>query len=117
MALVFVSYCPVGQGNILGDPTVLGVARKVGKTPAQVVLRWHMQQPGIAAIPKSSQRAHLAENLAVFDFALDDVDMKALSGLARRFLNGRIIRPATEPDWGLGASFLVLHLVGKLALS
>ena len=56
-----------------------------------------LQQDGVAAIPKSSKRPHLVENISVFDFALSQADMKALSALASP--NGRIVRPASAPDW------------------
>jgi diketogulonate reductase-like aldo/keto reductase len=95
--IVLVSYCPVGQGNMLGDATVAAIARKIGRTPAQVVLRWHMQQDGVAAIPKSSSRAHLAENLDIFGFELSAEDMRNLSGLA--VPNGRIVNPGFGPQW------------------
>ncbi len=92
-----VAYCPIGQGGVLGDPTIETIARRLGKTPAQVVMRWHMQQPGVAAIPRSRERAHLAENIDVFDFALSDDDMRAVAGLATA--DGRIIRPSSAPRW------------------
>ena len=95
--VAFVSYCPVGQAAFLSDEAIASIARRHGKTPAQVVLRWHMQQPGVAAIPRSSQRAHQRENIDVFDFTLSEDEMRAVSGLASP--TGRIIRPATEPDW------------------
>ena len=95
--IVLVSYCPVGQGRSLEDATVQGIARKVGRSAAQVVLRWHMQQDGVAAIPKSSSRAHLAENLDVFGFELSGTDMHALSALA--VPNGRIVNPGFGPKW------------------
>ena len=95
--VVLVSYCPIGQGALLSDATIVGIATRLGKTPAQVVMRWHMQQDGVAAIPKSSKRPHLVENISVFDFALSQADMKALSALASP--NGRIVRPASAPDW------------------
>ena len=55
-------------------------ARKYGKTPAQILLRWNVQQ-GIIPIPKSKIPARLAENIAVFDFALEGEDMAALGGM------------------------------------
>lgn len=56
------------------------LARKHGKTPAQILLRWNVQQ-GIIPIPKSKHLARLAENIAVFDFALEGENMAALSGM------------------------------------
>lgn len=56
------------------------LARKHGKTPAQILLRWNVQQ-GIIPIPKSKNPAHLAENIGVFDFALEGENMAALGGM------------------------------------
>jgi diketogulonate reductase-like aldo/keto reductase len=95
--IVLVSYCPIGQGAFLSDRVIADIAKRLGKTAAQVVMRWHMQQPGVAAIPKSSQRQHLLENIMVFDFELTDADIKALSALASP--SGRIVRPNPSPDW------------------
>ena len=95
--VALVSYCPIGQGAFLSDPAITAIARRLGRTPAQIVLRWHMQQEGVAAIPKSSQRTHMIENLKVFDFSLNDADMKALFGLA--IPGGRILSPASAPTW------------------
>ena len=94
---VLVSYCPLGQGQLMTDETVTSIARQLDRSPAQVVLRWHMQQQGVAAIPKSSSGAHLRDNLDIFGFSLSDDDMRALKGLARP--NGRIISPSFAPDW------------------
>ncbi len=95
--VVLVSYCPIGQGAFLSDPVITRIARGLRKTPAQVVLRWHVQQSGVAAIPKSSQRTHMFENIHIFDFALSEADMKAISGLATPA--GRILSPPAAPDW------------------
>jgi 2,5-diketo-D-gluconate reductase A len=82
-----ISWSPLGRGAGLLDPVIGRIARKHGKTPAQAILRWHVQN-GLAVIPKSSSPERQAENLAIFDFALDDEDMKAIAGLDR--LDGRI---------------------------
>jgi diketogulonate reductase-like aldo/keto reductase len=68
--------------------------------PAQIVLRWHMQQ-GVVAIPKSATPSRIAENAAIFDFALDDDEMAALHGLARP--DGRVVNPAWSPRWDQAA--------------
>ena len=68
-----------------------------GARPAQVLLRWHVQQYGVAAIPRSASPAHLRENLDIFDFELSDGDMQALYDLATA--NGRILSPAAAPEW------------------
>lgn len=95
--VVFVAYSPIGKGGFDTDPVVGAIARRLGKTPAQIVLRWHMRQAGVAAIPKSGRRAHLIENIEVFDFDLTDADMKVISALAGP--NGRLVRPPMAPDW------------------
>jgi diketogulonate reductase-like aldo/keto reductase len=94
----FTSYCPLGRaGDILTAPKVTAIAERHGKTPAQVLLRWQVQQQGVIAIPKSANRQRIAENIAIFDFALDDAEMGVLFGLA--IPQGRIVSPAWAPDW------------------
>jgi diketogulonate reductase-like aldo/keto reductase len=96
--MAFTSYSPIGKGEMLADPAIADIAARHGKTPAQVVLRWHVQQPGVVAIPKSGDPGRIAENLAVFDFALSDAEMARLHGMARP--DGRIISPAGfAPEW------------------
>jgi diketogulonate reductase-like aldo/keto reductase len=80
------SYVPLGMAkngeNVLEDPVVTKIAAAHRKTPAQVVLRWGVQR-GTAVIPKATGEAHLAENLAIFDFALTAAEMDAINGLDR----------------------------------
>jgi diketogulonate reductase-like aldo/keto reductase len=96
--LAFTSYCPLGRaGDILTEPKIRDIARRHRKTPAQVLLRWQVQQPGVVAIPKSSNRERIAENIAIFDFQLSDEEMRTLFGLAAP--NGRIVSPAWAPAW------------------
>jgi 2,5-diketo-D-gluconate reductase A len=80
-------------GDLLTDRTVAGLAEKYGKTPAQVVLRWHLQLGNIV-IPKSATPSRIAENFEVFDFDLADDDMDAFADLDR---NGRL---GLHPDDG-----------------
>lgn len=93
----FVAYRPLGQGSILGEAVVARIAASHGRTPGQVVLRWHLQQPGVVAIPRSATPAHIAENIGLFDFALSDEEMAALFALARA--DGRAVSPAWAPAW------------------
>ena len=86
--LAFVSYSPLGKGDMLAEPVITDIARRVARKPSQVVLRWHVQQ-GVAAIPRSGSPAHIRDNFDVFDFALSDADMAAISGLRRG--NGRMV--------------------------
>ncbi|TIQ27870.1 MAG: aldo/keto reductase [Mesorhizobium sp.] len=74
------SWSPLGSGRLLADPTLEGIARKHGKSVAQVIIRWHLQQ-GLVVIPKSIHRDRIAANFDVFDFELDDNDMQAIGGM------------------------------------
>ncbi|WP_167369526.1 aldo/keto reductase [Flavobacterium defluvii] len=69
-----------GRNGLFTNEVLTQIAKKYNKTTAQVALRWHFQR-GIIAIPRSSQKAHIAENLIIFDFKLDDADMKAIAKL------------------------------------
>jgi diketogulonate reductase-like aldo/keto reductase len=68
------------KGSTLKDPTIVGIAESHGRTPAQVMLRWHLQQ-GRQVIPKSVTPSRIAENIAVFDFDLTDDQLTAVDGL------------------------------------
>jgi diketogulonate reductase-like aldo/keto reductase len=74
------AWSPLGQGHALQNPVVAEMAGRHGRTPAQVVLRWHLQL-GNVVIPKSTTPSRIRENLALFEFELSDADMVALSGL------------------------------------
>jgi 2,5-diketo-D-gluconate reductase A len=79
--IVTESWSPLGAGNdLLRRPTITETARRHGKTPAQVVLRWHVQL-GLVAIPRSSNPDRIAQNIDIFDFSLDADEMAALSAL------------------------------------
>jgi 2,5-diketo-D-gluconate reductase B len=75
------AYTPLGRGSFLGRPELKATGKKHGKTPAQVALRWLIQQDGVAAIPKAAGEKHLRENLEIFDFTLDAADLKLLAAL------------------------------------
>ena len=81
------SWSPLGQGKQLTDPVVGKIAAKHGKTPAQIVIRWHLDS-GLIVIPKSVTPSRIRENAQVVDFALDTGDMDALAALDRA--DGRI---------------------------
>ncbi len=74
------SWTPLGQGRGFAAGPVQTAAARTGKTPAQVVLRWHIEL-GLAAIPRSARQEGLAENLALFDFALTPEEVAAISAL------------------------------------
>jgi 2,5-diketo-D-gluconate reductase A len=69
-----------GRHGLFTNDTLAAIARKHNKTVAQVCLRWHFQR-GIVAIPRSSKKAHIAENLNIFDFSLEDSDLASISSL------------------------------------
>jgi len=98
LGLPLTAYCPLGRGKMLTDPVVADIARAKGKTIAQVVLRWHLQQPNVIPIPRSCNPGRQAENFDIFDFTLNDDEMKRIHALARP--DGRIANPAGRaPDW------------------
>jgi 2,5-diketo-D-gluconate reductase A len=74
------AWSPIAQGKVLDDPTITAIARELGRTPAQVTLRWHVQR-GDIVFPKSVTRSRVEENFALFDFELSDADMAAISAL------------------------------------
>jgi len=79
--IVTVAWSPLGQGSdLLADPTLAAIAAKYGKTPGQVVLRWHIEL-GLVAIPKSANAERIAQNIDIFDFALTSDEVAAISAL------------------------------------
>jgi len=68
------SWSPLGQGTLLADPVLAAIAARLGKTVAQVILRWHIDS-GLVVIPKSVRADRLRENIDIFDFALSQEDM------------------------------------------
>ena len=76
------AYSPIAQGAILDDPAITAIAAKLGRSPAQVVLRWHIQR-GTIIFPKSTTLARIEENFGLFDFALETGDAEAIDALDR----------------------------------
>lgn len=74
------SWSPLGQGKLLGHPVIAEIAQKLGRTPAQVIIRWHIEN-GLVVIPKSVTPSRIAENFKVFDFKLSAEDLDRLNGL------------------------------------
>ncbi len=88
------AYSPLGTGALLGDPVVASIADRIGRGPAQVLLRWSVQR-GIPVITKSTHRDRIAENAQVFDFELDTEEMGRLDALDR----SGATRAALERKW------------------
>ena len=76
------AWSPLAQGAVLGDAPIVAAAEAHGVTPAQVVIRWHLQQ-GRIVIPKSVTPERIAENIDVFGFELSDDELAAIDGLDR----------------------------------
>lgn len=96
--MIFTAYCPLARGRLFNDPVLNAIAQARGKTVAQVVLRWLVQQGNIAPIPRSSNPERIAQNLEVYDFALTADEMGRIHALAKP--DGRIANPAGRaPAW------------------
>jgi len=96
--IAVVSYSPIAQaGDLFKEPVVRAAAAAHAKSPAQVVLRWHIQQPGVVAIPRSSDAGRIAENIDIFDFALSTDEMAAISELRTR--RQRLWEFGPYPEW------------------
>jgi 2,5-diketo-D-gluconate reductase A len=81
------AWSPLARGHALGDPTIDDIARRAGKTPAQVILRWHIER-GDIVFPKSVSPARIRENIDIFDFELSGEDVEAISALNRNERTG-----------------------------
>ncbi|MCW4114716.1 aldo/keto reductase [Aurantimonas sp. MSK8Z-1] len=93
-----VAYSPLGRGgDILSNSAVREAAERHGKTPAQIVLRWEIEQDKVAAIPRTSKAERLAENIDIFDFELTEAERDALTALTTR--RARLVNPAFAPNW------------------
>ena len=91
------AWSPIAQGDVLGDPAIVAVAEKVGRTPAQVTLRWHVQR-GDIVFPKSVNPDRMRENFGLFDFELDAGDMAAITALDQG-ASGRHGADPKTMDW------------------
>ncbi|MFF0313831.1 aldo/keto reductase [Micromonospora sp. NPDC005252] len=87
------AWSPIAQGKVLDDPTIVDIAEQVGRTPAQVVLRWHGQR-GDIIFPKSTTPKRIEENTRIFDFELDDAAMERITALNK----GEAGRQGPNPD-------------------
>jgi 2,5-diketo-D-gluconate reductase A len=81
------AWSPIAQGKVLDDPTIVEIARRVDKTPAQVVLRWHIER-GDIVFPKSVTPSRIVENIDIFDFELSGEDVEAITALNRNERTG-----------------------------
>lgn len=93
---VLTAYSPLGQGIVMRDKTLIEIGKGYGKNPAQVALRWLLQQDEVVAIPRTRSPEHLRSNLEVFDFELSDEEMRQIDALPK---DRRLVAPAFAPDW------------------
>jgi 2,5-diketo-D-gluconate reductase B len=95
--LLLTAYSPFAHGHLHEDPVLARIGARHGKSAGQVALRWLLDQPNVAALPKASSHERRAENLDVFDFALEDEERAAVAALSARHL--RTADPPWAPDW------------------
>jgi 2,5-diketo-D-gluconate reductase A len=91
--IVTQAWSPIAKGNVLDDPAITAIADKLGRSPAQVVLRWHIQRGNIV-FPKSTTPARIKENFELFEFELEPDDVERIEGLDR----GEPGRTGPNPD-------------------
>jgi 2,5-diketo-D-gluconate reductase B len=95
-AIPLVAYCPLAQGRVAADPTLVAIGRKHNATAAQVALKWLLDQDGVAAIPKASRGESQKANLDALKVNLDDADRKAIAALPK---GQRCVSPGFGPAW------------------
>jgi diketogulonate reductase-like aldo/keto reductase len=94
--MTLVAYSPIARGRIKADQTLAGIGRAYHKTPAQICLRWLVQQ-NVSAIPRTSRVERLSENIEIFDFELSDDEMAQVAALASP--KGRLTDFGFAPKW------------------
>ncbi len=101
--MAVVSYCPLCRGGELfsGNPVAM-LAQKYGKSPAQIVLRWQVQQDNVIAIPRSTNTERIAQNIEIYDFELSVEEMQAISALGSH--QKRLCDFDFSPQWDLPGS-------------
>lgn len=95
-SIPLVAYCPLAQGRVASDETLARIGKKHGASAAQVALKWLLDQPGVAAIPKASRSESQKANLDALNVSLDDDDRKQIAALPK---DRRCVSPAFAPDW------------------
>jgi diketogulonate reductase-like aldo/keto reductase len=94
--MMLTAYSPLGRGKVLKDSLIISLAEKYGHSPAQIVLRWLIQQDNVSAIPKASDRKHREGNFKIFDFELSEEDMQDIFDLDSK---DRLVNPPFAPKW------------------
>jgi 2,5-diketo-D-gluconate reductase B len=97
LGIALSAYSPLGRGAVLREAAIQEIARKLGRPPSQIALRWIIQQ-GVVALPMTTKRENCLSNLRALDFELSEEDMSAITALTRQ--NRRLISPAGRaPKW------------------
>lgn len=91
------AYSPLAQGKVLENETIKEIGAKYGKSPAQISLKWLIQQVNVLSIPRTTSVTHLKSNLDIFDFELSVEDMNTLHVLSKE--RDRIVNPSFAPAW------------------
>jgi 2,5-diketo-D-gluconate reductase B len=99
--MLVTAYSPLARGKVDSSPALAEIGKKHSKTAGQVALRWLLQQEGVSAIPKAASDKHIRENFDIFNFKLDDAEMKRIHAEARP--DGRMVSPAWAPNWDMAA--------------
>ncbi len=94
------AYCPIAQGKLANHEELGVIARKHDATPAQIALKWLLDQDGVAAIPKAARRESQIANLEAMKIVLDDADRAAIAGLPK---TQRMVNPGFAPEWDRAA--------------
>lgn len=95
--MALTAYSPIARGHVENAALLRELGERHGKSPAQIALRWLVQQPMVVAVPKTANEERARENLDIFDFELSEEEMESVAGLARP--DGRIVDPDWAPDW------------------
>ncbi len=98
--MALTAYCPIAQGKLAGHEELGVIARKHNSTAAQIALKWLLDQPGVAAIPKAARRESQVANLEAMKIELDDSDRAAIAALPKA---QRLVNPGFAPAWDKAA--------------
>ncbi|MGK7370700.1 MAG: aldo/keto reductase [Candidatus Halalkalibacterium sp. M3_1C_030] len=94
--ILLTAYSPLAQGKVMENKVLQEIAENHGKSPAQISLRWLIEQENVVAIPKASTREHLQDNIDIFDFELSDEEFNRIDQLEKA---ERLVNPSFAPNW------------------
>ncbi len=94
--IMLTAYAPLAQGKAVENEDLIEIGETYNKSPAQIALRWLIEQENVVAIPKGSSQQHLEENIDIFDFELSDEDFERIDNLDK---SPRLVNPSFAPVW------------------